>query len=106
VKDMTVESFIAVLTALSTITSLVMEFVVKKFLDKKEKEYAANIVVTIVAAVVAGIGMPVYYLCFGVEWTVLNIVMIFLMMPANAIGAMLGYDKVVQSILQLKKLKG
>lgn len=101
---MTVETFIAVLTALSAFTVLCTEGV-KKTLDKKEKHYASNVVVAIVAAVVAGVAMPVYYLCTGVEWNTLNIILIILMMPANALGAMLGYDKVVQAIIQVKNIK-
>ena len=101
---MTIETFITVLTSLSAITVMCTEWV-KKILDKKEKQYASNIIVSIVAAVVAAIAVPVYYVCAGIEWSVLNVILIFLMMPANALGAMLGYDKVIQGIMQFKNLK-
>ena len=98
---MTVELFLMVLTILSIVTSFVTEGV-KKFLDSVEVKYAANIVVLAVAVIVGGIGTPIFYVIAGMEWSALNIACIFLMMVANWLGAMLGYDKVMQAIAQIK----
>ena len=99
---MTVEIFLTLLAAFAVITSLLTEGV-KKFLDSMGITYAANIVVLVVAAVVGGVGTPVFYLWNHYEWTSLNIICIFLMTAANWLAAMVGYDKVMQAIAQLKQ---
>lgn len=98
---MTVEIFLTLLITLSTVTGLITNGV-KKLLDSINKTYSSNIVVFIVAAFVGGIGTCVFYLLNGYAWNVINITCIFMMMPANAFGAMLGYDKVIQTIKQIK----
>ena len=98
---MTVEIFLTLLVALSTITSLATTGV-KKLLDESNKNYSSNALVFIVACVVGGLGTCAFYLLNGYEWNIVNIVYIFMMIPANAFGAMLGYDKVVQTIKQVK----
>ena len=98
---MTVELFLMLLTTLSFATSLLTEGV-KKFLDVMKIEYASNIVVLIVAVVVGGVGTSIFYIWNNFEWTTLNVICMFLMMAANWLGAMLGYDKVTQAIEQLK----
>lgn len=98
---MTVELFLMLLTTLSFATSLLTEGV-KKFLDVMKIEYASNIVVLIVAVVVGGVGTSIFYIWNNFEWTTLNVICMFLMMAANWLGAMLGYDKVTQAIEQIK----
>ena len=98
---MTVELFLMLLTTLSFATSLLTEGV-KKFLDVMKIEYASNIVVLIVAVVVGGVGTSIFYIWNNFEWTTLNVICMFLMMVANWLGAMLGYDKVTQAIEQIK----
>lgn len=98
---MTVEKFLVLLTILSVATSLITE-AVKKFLSAKSTTYASNIVVLVISIIVGGIGTIVFYMCTGIPWTALNIVMIFLMIVANWLGAMLGYDKIMQAISQIK----
>ena len=99
---MTVELFLILLTMLSIITSLFTEGI-KKFLDSLKIKYAANIVVLIVAVIVGGVGTSIFYIWNNFQWTTLNIICIFLMMCANWLGAMLGYDKVMQAIAQIKE---
>lgn len=101
---MTVENFLILLTVLSIITGLFTEGI-KKFLDSLNKKYASNIVVLFVTILVVGGGTIVFYLWNDYAWTTLNIVCIFLMIAANWLGAMLGYDKIIQTIVQLKQLK-
>lgn len=98
---MTVELFLILLTILSVITSVCTEGV-KKFLDSLNFKYASNILVLVVAAVVGGVGTVVFYMWNDIAWTALNIICIFLMICANWLGAMIGYDKVMQAITQIK----
>lgn len=97
---MTAEIFLILLTIFSTVTSLVTE-AVKKMLG--EKQYSSNIVVLIVAAIVGGVGTVVYYIINGSDINAVNVIYIGLMMLANWIGSMVGYDKVKQAITQFRK---
>ena len=97
---MTFDLFMILLTILSIITSLVTEGV-KHFLDTLKITYASNIVVLIVSLVVATGGTSVFYLFNDIAWTTINIICIFLMVCANWLGSMLGYDKVMQAITQI-----
>ncbi len=100
---MTVEIFLILLAFFSVVTSLATE-AAKKLLDSLGVAYASNIVVLCVAALVGGAGTAIFYVWKGCPWTCLNIVCIFLMVFANWLGAMLGYDKITQAITQhLKK---
>lgn len=101
---MTVEIFLILLVALSTATGTITSGV-KKLLDSANKTYSSNVVVFIVAAFVGGIGTCAFYLLNGYLWNIVNIVYIFMMMVANAFGAMLGYDKIIQTIKQMKSPK-
>lgn len=98
---MTVQIFLLLLTILSIVTSLLTEGI-KKFLDAMMVNYASNVLVLIVAVIVGGVGTSVYYLWNDIAWTSLNIICIFLMVCANWLGAMLGYDKVIQAISQME----
>ena len=98
---MTFKMFLVLLTVLATVTSLVTE-AVKKFLDSTSKAYASNVVVLIVAIIVGGLGMVAYYVLSAIPWTAGNIVYIAMMIVFNWLGAMLGYDKVIQAITQIK----
>ena len=97
---MTVETFLSLLTILAVITGLLTEGV-KKMLDEAEVKYASNIVVLVVSVIVGGFGTILFYSYTGTAWTSLNITNIFLMIIANWLVAMIGYDKVVQAIKQI-----
>lgn len=101
---MTVEVFVTLLVTLSAATGVITTFV-KKILDEANKTYASNIVVLIVAAIVGGGGTCVFYVFNGYLWNAINIICIPMMIIANAAGAMLGYDKVIQTIRQMKATK-
>ena len=97
---MTIEMFLILLTAFSVLTSLFTE-AVKKFFDSLEVEYASNIIALIVAVFVGGVGTVIFYLFNGIELNLVNTICVFLMMGANWLGSMIGYDKVKQAIIQL-----
>lgn len=101
---MTLTLFIALLVILAVCVSLITE-AVKKFLDDAGIKYSANIVVLIVAVIVGAGGTALMYLFMGIAFTPPNIVCMVLMAVAVWVGAMVGYDKVIQMIEQLKNLK-
>lgn len=94
--------FIALLIAFSAITSLCTEGC-KKILDDIKVPYASNVVAFIIACIVGVCGTGVYYILNSIEFNVVNIVYMVLMGIATSVGAMIGYDKVIQTIGQLKK---
>lgn len=98
---MTIQTFLCLLAVFSAVTSLFTE-AVKLFLDSLKIKYASNLVVLAVSVFVAGVGMSCVYLFQGYAWTVPGIISIFLMIAANWLVSMLGYDKVMQAITQLK----
>ena len=98
---MTFELFFILLTVFSIVTSLFTEGV-KKMLDSLKVKYASNIVVLVVSIVVGSGGTIIFYLWNHYEFTTLNVICIFLMAAANWLGSMLGYDKVMQAIEQIR----
>ena len=102
---MTFELFIVLLTVFSAFTSLFTE-AVKSFLDEIKIKYASNLVVLGASIFVAGIGTASAYLFFDIPWTAINLVCLFLMVLANWLVSMLGYDKVMQAITQIKGTGG
>lgn len=98
---MTFEVFMMLLFAFSIFTSLFVE-AGKKFLDSLKVTYASNILVFCVAVLVGGFGTLFFYIWNDIAFTATNIISIFLMICANWLVAMLGYDKVMQAITQLK----
>lgn len=100
---MTTEVMLVLLAILSALTSLVTEGA-KKILKKKEVDYATNVVVWVVAAILGGGVTAVFYLACGIPWTVLNVIYIFVMIVASGLGAMIGYDKVIQTVTQVSQI--
>jgi amino acid transporter len=94
----------SLLLILSIAVSLFTE-AVKKFLDEANKKYSSNMVVLVLSIIVGAGGTAIMYLFFGIAFTIPNIVCIGLMAIAVWVGAMVGYDKVMQLIEQLKNLK-
>lgn len=93
--------FIALLVVFSAITSLCTE-ATKKILNELNVKYATNILVVILSLIVGVAGTGVYYVLFSIEFNAINIVCMPLMGIAIAVGSMVGYDKVVQTIEQLR----
>lgn len=99
---MTTTAFLILLTACAVITSLLTE-AAKKFLDSIKVRYASNIVVLIIAIIVGWGATAVYYVNAQVPFNALNSVYLALMGIANWVGAMVGYDRVRQTIAQIGK---
>lgn len=98
---MNVTLFIALLVVFSTITSLCTE-ATKKILNELNVKYATNILVVVLSLIVGAAGTGVYYVLFSIEFNAINIVCMPLMGLATAVGSMVGYDKVIQTIEQLR----
>lgn len=96
---MTVEHFLMLLAAFSIVTSLFTE-AVKKFTSEKTN-LASNVIVLFVSLFVGGFGMSFYYVLSDISITPKNVICIILMICANWLCSMLGYDKVLQSIKQI-----
>ena len=94
---MTVTLFITMLTIFALISSVITEAIKKATQDTVSN----NIIVAIVAAVVGWGGGAAVYVIFGLVWSASNIVALILLAPACWLGAMLGYDKVIQTIEQI-----
>ena len=101
---MTLTLFTTLLTILAVVVSFITE-AVKKFLDNAGVKYSSNVVVLIVALIVGAGGTALTYLFLGVAFTLPNVVCMVIMAVAVWVGAMVGYDKVLQMIEQLKGLK-
>ena len=101
---MTLETFTMLLVVFATLTSLVTEGI-KKSLDSLKIKYAANILALYSSIIVGGMGTCIFYLWNKTEWSLNNVIWIFLMTGANWLGSMIGYDKVIQTITQLKSNK-
>lgn len=98
---MNIALFIALLLAFSTITSLLTE-ACKKLLNDTPIKYSSNVLVVIIACIVGVLGTGVYYTLCGIEFTLANIICMPLMGLATSVGSMVGYDKVIQTIKQIK----
>lgn len=98
---MTTTIFLTILFICATVTSLVTEGI-KRFLEELRISYVANILVLVVALIIGIIAAALYYINAGIPFTVINIVYLILLGIANWLCAMFGYDKVMQTISQLK----
>lgn len=100
---MTISIFVGLLAVFSTLTSMITELV-KKSLKEKEKDYASNLVVLIVSAIIGILGTTAFYILKGIVFDVNNVICIAIMVVAVWLSSMLGYDKIKQLIEQLGKL--
>ena len=98
---MNVTLFVTLFTIFSTVTGVCTEGC-KKLLDDMKVSYASNILAFIIACVIGVGGTGIYYILSSIEFNVINIVYMLLMGIVTALGAMVGYDKVIQTIEQVK----
>lgn len=97
---MNVALFITLLTVFALISSLITEAVKKATQDT----ISNNVLVAVIAAIVGWGGGAAVYAIFGLAWTISNIIALVLLAPSCWLGAMLGYDKVIQTIKQIATL--
>ena len=94
---MTVSLFIFLFTIGSMVSSLLTETLKKAFTG-----ISSNIIALVDAVVVGCLGTLSAYVLMGVEWSLSNVVCLVLMAFCIWIGSMVGYDKVLQTISQIK----
>lgn len=100
---MTVTLFISLFTLGSMLCGLITE-AVKTAYKNAGKEYSANVIALIDALAVGGLGTATAYMLLGIEWSVNNIICLVLMCVLIWLGAMVGFDKVLQTIGQISNL--
>lgn len=101
---MTVTLFISLFTFGSILCGLVTE-AIKTAYKNADKEYSANVIALVDALIVGGIGTATAYMLMGIPWTVNNVICLCLMCVMIWLGAMVGFDKVLQTIEQIPKIK-
>lgn len=101
---MTITLFMTLLVIMAVAVSLLTE-AVKKFLESTKITYSSNVAVLIVSIVVGIGGTALAYVFLGIAFTPPNLVCMALMALAVWVGSMLGYDKVIQMIEQIKNIK-
>lgn len=94
---MTIELFIIMLTVGGTLSSLITQALKKAF-----DELSSNVIAIADAAVVGIGGMIIAYILMDIPFTLQNVVCIPLMAVCIAVGSMVGYDKVVQTLKQIR----
>ena len=100
---MSYEFLFIALAAISIFTSLTTEGVKKLFIEKGVK-YSANIL-AVVVAVVLTIGASICYIVYtGEAVTSKVIVEVIVLVFLSFIIATCGYDKVIQAIMQIKRI--
>ena len=100
---MTVTLFISIFTIGSLACGLITE-AIKKTYENAEKQYSANIIALVDAAVVGGLGTAGAYMLMNIPWTVNNIICLVLMIVVIWLGATLGFDKVKQTLIQISHI--
>lgn len=101
---MSVTLFVTILTVGAAVSSLLTESI-KKCYQNAKKDYSANMVALVNSIIIGCGGCAVAYMLLGIHWTVNNIVCIFLMAICVWVGSMIGYDKIIQLISQVKMEK-
>ena len=89
----------------SVLTSLTTE-AIKKILDERGSKYSANILAAILSVVFA-IGISIAYIVmYNITFSPQIVVYMIALVLLSFLCATLGYDKVVQTISQISKVRG
>lgn len=97
---MSLEIFLVLLLAVSIFTSLTVE-AIKKFVGDKYN-MSSNVVAGVVAIVLGVIVGAFYCILAGIAFGTQIIIMLVALVFLSWLCAMVGYDKVVQAIMQIK----
>ena len=98
---MTMTLFISLFTLGSAVSALLTE-AIKRAYQNANMKYSPNIVALVNAMVVGGFGTAVANMLLGIPMTTNNILCMFLMVIVVWMASMIGYDKVIQLLNQLK----
>lgn len=94
---MSVNMFIILFTLGSASASLLTEA------EKKSFKIRANILALINAVVVGILGTAAAYILYDIPFNLKNVVCMILMTVCIWVGSMVGYDKILQTITQIKE---
>ena len=100
---MSLTLFMTLVLILAVAVSLITE-AVKKFLADTKIKYSANALVLTIAIIVGIGGTAIAYIFLGILFSPPNILCMVLMGLAVWVGAMVGYDKVLQMVEQVKHI--
>lgn len=98
---MSLEVFLTMLTIVSVFTSLFTEGI-KKVMEDRKKGYASNIIAGIVAIVLSLAVSIGYLILYDVVLTAKYIVVMVALVALAWLAAMVGYDKVIQALVQIR----
>lgn len=101
---MTLALFLILAVVLCGVSGLLTQGI-KMWFQNAKKDYSANLIALIDALVIGVGGTIAAYIIMAIPFTLVNIVYIPIMAFAIWIGSMIGYDKVIQFIEQLRGLK-
>lgn len=94
---MTIQLFLFLFTIGSLMSSLVTEAIKKAFTS-----VSTNVIALADSVLVGLVGTICAYILMGIPFTLANDICIVLMAVCIWIGSMVGYDKVMQTISQIK----
>ena len=100
---MSLAIFLALLSGFSIVSGLITQGIKKLIKEKENLSY--NIIALIVSLIVGVAGCAIYYQFNRLPFDTNNIIIMILMGFASGLCSMLGYDKVKQTILQIKTTK-
>ena len=101
---MTIELFIILATIGAACAALLTQ-AIKKAYENAGKKYSANAIAAINAAENGVGGTAAAYSLLDIPFGTKNVICIVLMAVVIWIGAMIGYDKVIQLLQQIKAVK-
>ena len=99
---MNLSMFICTMGILLAVNNIVIEFIKSK--TELTKKYPTNIIAVVTSAIIGWFGNLLFYLLLGIPITIPNICCIILMGPTLFFASTLGYDKMKETILGLKKM--
>lgn len=97
---MNTETFLMLLLVVSVVTGLVTQGI-KMILDELNRAYMPNILTGAVAVILSVLVDAGYMILMDVHFNLKMAVMLLALMLLSWLAAMLGYDKVIQSIMQI-----
>ena len=101
---MTITLFILLTTICSMVSGLLTECF-KVFYNNAGKTYSANLIAFFNALIIGCGGTAAAYILLGIVFSLSNIICLLLMTFVIWVGSMIGYDKIMQLIIQIKDLK-
>ena len=99
---MNLEIFLTLLLTVSILTGLTVE-AIKEVLKELERPYKANILAGLVAVVLSALVMAGYVTLVGAVINSKMVVYLIALVLLSWLSAMVGYDKVIQAITQIRK---